>query len=43
MNIIQIIILSTLIVYAIYPTYVKLHNRRQDFWEEVWDSKTDNE
>ena len=39
---VKIFILSIALTYIIYPTYVKLHNKRRKFYDELW-RKTDEE
>lgn len=39
---IKLLLISIGLTYIIYPTYVKLHNKRRKFYEELW-RKTDEE
>jgi len=39
---IAIIIASVLIVHLVYPYYLKWHDRRNEFYDELW-RKTDEE
>lgn len=39
---IKILILAIGFAYVIHPTYVKLHNKRRKFYDELW-RKTDEE
>jgi hypothetical protein len=39
---IKLLLIAIGITYIIYPIYVKLHNKRRAFYEELW-RKTDEE
>lgn len=39
---IKLVILAIAVTYLIYPTYVKLHNKRRAFYDELW-RKTDKD